>query len=187
MRKRAMRDVFQRGNRSADVEPVTDSGGGDNIGADISNIRADINNSGADISNIRADINNSGADISNIRADVNNIGADISNSSADINNSGAGVNNSDADINNSGADNSTGGDTGTGNVVCRNQTVDEQLLPRIQTPGDQLTHTSDRRLAQLRLQGVTRRTNPASRSQSRGFVPHSNTNCSRIAGGSTSQ
>jgi len=145
MRKRAMRDGFQRGNRSADVDAGTDS--------------ADINNSGADISNSGADISNSGADISNICADVDH----------------------------SGADNSTATDIGTGNVVYRNRTVDEQLSPRIQTPGGQFTHRSDRRLAQFRLKGVTHRPNPASRTQSRGFASHCNTNCSRIAGGSSCQ
>ena len=162
MRKPAMRDVVERGNRSADVGVVTDSADSNNIGADSNNNSTDVNNSGADINNSDADINNS---------------------SADINNNGADINNSSADIKNSGTDNSTA----TGNVVCPNRSVDEHLPPRIRTPEGQLTHTSDSRLAQLRLQGVTRRTKPASELQSRGFVSHSNTNCSRIAGGSNGQ
>ena len=162
MRKPAMRDVVERGNRSADVGVVTDS-------ADSNNNSTDVNNSGADINNSDADINNSSADINNNDADINNSGADIKNSSADIKNSGT--------------DNSTA----TGNVVCPNRSVDEHLPPRIRTPEGQLTHTSDSRLAQLRLQGVTRRTKQASELQSRDFVSHSNTNCSRIAGGSTNE
>lgn len=126
MRKPAICEGFQRGNRSADVELGTGSGGDANSGADVDK---------------------------------------------------HGANNRTA----------TTTDIGTGNVVCHNQTVDQQLPPRIQTPCGQLTHTSDSRLAQLRLQSVTHRTNPTSRSQSRWFASHSNTNCSRIVGGSNGQ